>query len=77
MDFPGGSDGKESSCSAGHPGLVLGWRKSPGEGKGYPLHYSDLENVMDSMKFHGVAKSWTPLSDFHLLFYICDSISAE
>ena len=72
MDFPGGSDGKESSCDAGDPGLILGWRKSPGEGKGYPLQY-----FMDSMKFHGVSKSCTQLSDFHLLFYICDFISAE
>ena len=42
----------------------LGWEDSPGEGKGYPLQYSGLENSMDCI-VHGVAKSWTQLSDFH------------
>ena len=41
---------------------VLG--RSPGEGKGYPLQYSGLENSMDCI-VHGVAKSRTQLSDFH------------
>ena len=34
--FPGGSDGKESSCHAGDPGLIPGLGRSPGEGNGYP-----------------------------------------
>ena len=38
--------------------------KSPGEGKGYPLQYSGLENSMGCI-VHGVAKGWPPLSDFH------------
>ena len=42
----------------------LGWEDSPGEGKGYPLQYSGLENSMDYI-IHGVARSWTWLSDFH------------
>ena len=33
--FPGGSDGKESACNAGDPGLILRSGKSPGEGNGY------------------------------------------
>ena len=37
---------------------------SPGEGKGYPLWYSGLDNSMDCI-VHGVAKSWTRLSSFH------------
>ena len=41
----------------------LGWEKSPGEGKCYPLQYSGLENSMDLI-VHGVAKSQTQLSDF-------------
>ena len=41
---------------------VLG--RSPGEGKGYPLQYSGLENFMDYI-VHGVAKSQTGLSDFY------------
>jgi len=45
--LPGGSAGKESSCNAGDLGLILGLGRSPGEGKGYPLQYSGLENPMD------------------------------
>ena len=48
MDFPGVSDGKESTCNAGDPGLTPGSGRSPGEGNGYPLLYSFLENSMDS-----------------------------
>ena len=44
MGFPGGSDGKESACKAGDPGLIAGSGRSPGEGNGYPLQYSCLEN---------------------------------
>ena len=43
---------------------IPGLGRSPGEGKGYPLQYSDLENSVDC-KVHGVAKSRTWLSDFH------------
>ena len=46
MGFPGGSDGKESACDAGGLGLIPGWGRSPGEGNGYPLQYSCLENSM-------------------------------
>ena len=59
-----GSAGKESTCNAGDLGLSLGWEDSPGEGKDYPIQYSGLENPMDYI-VHGVAKSWTQLSDFH------------
>ena len=45
--FSGGSDGKESTCSAGDPGLIPGLGRSPGEGHGYPFQYSCLENPMD------------------------------
>ena len=45
--FPGGSDGKASSCSAGDPGSIPGLGRSPGEGNGNPLQYSCLENSMD------------------------------
>ena len=44
MGFPGGSDGKESACNAGHSSLIPGSGRSPGEGNGYPLQYSCLEN---------------------------------
>ena len=63
--FPGGSDGKESSCNAGDLGLISGLGRSPGEGDGNPLQYSCLENSMDRGAWqaivHGVTKSWTRL----------------
>ena len=46
--FPCGSAGKDSTCNAGDLGLITGMGRSPGEGKGYPLQYSGLENSMDS-----------------------------
>ena len=47
MGFCGGSDGKESACSSGDPGSILGWRRSPGEGNGFPLQCSCLGNLMN------------------------------
>ena len=47
--------------------VTPGLGRSPGEGKGYPFQYSDLENSMDCI-VHGVAKSGTQLSDFHFHF---------
>ena len=65
--FPGGSDGKESACSMGDPGLIHGSGRSPGEGNGNPLQYCCLENSMDRggwwATVHGVAKSRTQLSN--------------
>ena len=46
-DFPGGSVGKASGCSAGDLGSIPGLGRSPGEGNGNPLQYSCLENPMD------------------------------
>ena len=62
--LPCGSAGKESACNAGDLGSISGLGRSPGEGKGYPLQYSGLENSMDCV-VHGVAKSQTRLSDLH------------
>ena len=56
--FTGDSDGEESACSAGDLGSTPVLGRSPGEGKGYPLQYSGLENSMDSI-VHGVPKSQT------------------
>ena len=71
--FPGGSEDKASACNAGDPGLIPGLGRSPGEGNGNPLQYSCLENPMDRgarrSTVHGVAKSWTRLSDFTLSVY--------
>ena len=58
-----GSDGKESACSAGDPGLIPGLGRHPGEGNGTPLQNSCLENPMDGGAWHatvhGVTKSLT------------------
>ena len=74
-NFPGGSEGKASAYNAGDPGSIPGSGRSSGEGNGNPLQYSCLENPMDGGAWqatvHGVAKSWTRLSDFtHLLALI-------
>ena len=64
------SNGKASACNAGGPGSIPGLGRSAGEGNGYPLQYSCLENSMDGGAWwatvHGVAKSWIRLSDFSL-----------
>ena len=68
--FLNNSVGKESSCNAGDLGLIPGLGKSPGEGKGYPLQDSGLEDSMD-LTVHGVEKSLTRLSNwcFHFRFH--------
>ena len=58
LGFPCGSAGKESVCNAGDPDSIPGLGRSPGEGNGYPLQYSGLENSMDCL-VHGVTKSQT------------------
>ena len=67
MGFTGGSDGKESACNVGDPGLIPGSGRSPGEELGHPLLYSCLENSMDrgawQATIHQVTKSWTWLSN--------------
>ena len=67
LGFPCGSAGKESPCEVEDLGSIPGLGKSPGEGKGYPLEYSGLESSMACI-VHGVAKSWTRLSDLHFHF---------
>ena len=58
--FPGGSDGKEFTCSAGDPGLIPRSGRPPGGGNGNPLQYSCLGNPMDRGAWwatvHGAAK---------------------
>ena len=65
--FPGGSDGRESTCNAEDPGLIPGSRRFPGEGNGNPLQYSSLENCMDGgpgrLQLMGVTEAWTQLRD--------------
>ena len=57
LGFPCGSAGKESACNVGDLGSIPGLGRSPGEGKGYPLQFSGLENSMDCI-VHGITKNW-------------------
>ena len=63
VDFPGGSERRESTCNAGDLSSTPGSGRSPGEGNGYALQYSCVENPVDSGAWwatvHGVAKSQT------------------
>ena len=63
LDFPGGSDGKDSACNVGDPGLIPGSGRYPGVGNGYPHQYSCLENSMNRgalwAAVHAVTKKWT------------------
>ena len=71
LGFPGGSDGKESTCNSGDLGSIPGSGRYPREGRGNPLQYFCLENTALSLMdrgaswdtVHGVPKSQTQLSD--------------
>ena len=69
MGFPDSSAGKESTCNVENLGSIPGLGRFPEEGKGYTLQYSGLENSTDCV-VHGVAKSWTQLSDFHCVSFL-------
>ena len=56
--FPDSSIGKESACVAKDLGLIPGLGRSLGEGKGYPLQYSGLDNSMDCI-VHEITESDT------------------
>ena len=78
LGFPGGSAGKESSCSVGDLGSIPGLGRSPGEGNCSPLQYSGLESSVGSI-VPGVTESQTQLSDFHshcLCILMCQVLGA-
>ena len=58
MGFPGGSDSKESACSAGDLGSIPASGRSPGKGSGYPLQYSCLENSMERGAWQATVYGW-------------------
>ena len=58
MGFLSGSAGNESPYNVGDLGSIPGLGRSPGEGKGYPVQYSGLENSMDCI-VHGFTESQT------------------
>ena len=70
LGFPGGSDGKESTCNVGNLGSIPGLGRSPGEGNSYPLQYSFLKNSMDRglwrATVHGIAKSQTQSTSVYI-----------
>ena len=68
--LPCSSADKESACNAVDPSSIPGLGRSTGEGKGYSLQYSVLENSMDSI-VHGVTNSQTWPSSFHIIWYFC------
>ena len=89
MGFPGGSDGKESACNAEGLALISGLERPSRGGHDNPLYYSCLEKPCGqrSLAVHGVAKSWTQLSNYahththththtHIYIYIAKSYSA-
>ena len=74
LGFPDAFAGKESACNAGKLGSIPGLGRSPGEGNGYPLQYSCLENSMDC-SIHGAEKSWTWLTN--CLYALCWSTFSQ
>ena len=66
LGFPSGTAGKEALCSVGDLGSIPDWEDPLEKGNGYPLQYFGLENSLDCI-VHAVTKSWTQLSDFHVL----------
>ena len=73
--FPCGSVGRESACNEGDLSSISGLGRFPGEGKGYPLQYSVLENSMDSI-VHGGHKELgtTERLSLYKVFYLIVSM---
>ena len=68
LDFLCGSAGKESACNVGDLGSIPGLGRSPGEGKGFPLQYSGLQNSKDCI-VHGFQRVGPWLSKFHSIHF--------
>ena len=66
LGFPCGSADKESACNAGDLGSIPGLGRSPGEGKGYPLQYSVLENSTD----RGAEHNWVTTVELVVIILI-------
>ena len=78
MGFPGGSDGKESACNAGDLSWISGLGRSPGEGNGYPLRYSCLENSMTEdpgcKELDMTKRFFTSFHKWSITFKSCESL---
>ena len=81
MGFPDGSDSNEFSCNVGELGSIPGLGRSPGEGNGYPLQYSCLENPTRrgvwKATVHGVAKSQIPHRNFDFVYYMYTNVQTD
>ena len=81
LSFPGGSDRKESACSAGALGSIPGSGRSSGEGNGNPLQYSCVENPMDRAAWqatiHGVARLEYDRAAKTLTFHSCFTVQCD
>ena len=66
LGFPDSSVGKESASNVGDPGSIPGSRRSPGEGKDYPLQYSGLENSMNNSPWAYKESDTTERLSLHL-----------
>ena len=78
LGFPGGSDGKESACNAGNPGLIPGLGRFPGRGNGNPLQCSCLENGVDRGAWQAVVAKELDMIHSNLSFFFpcfCKSLS--
>ena len=84
--LPGGSDGQESACNAGNPGLIPGLERSPGEENGNPLQYSCLGNPVDRVAWQGYSPRGRKVLDTteetlgwggFCVFVILDALSQE
>ena len=77
MGFPGGSDGKESTCNSGDLGSIPGLGRSPGEGHSNSVQYFCLENPMDRgawwatvQGLQRVRHNWSNLIHTHTVIYL-------
>ena len=75
--FPGGSVGKESTCNTGDPGSIPGLGRFPGEGKGYPLQYSGLENSMNCIIMESQELDTTTLGNYKKVSNFANSHKAK
>ena len=83
LGLPGGSDSKESACSEGYPGSIVGSGRSPGKGNGNTLQYTCLENPMEGgacqVTVHGVVRKVAEWLHFHFVWinlWMCTYVRA-
>ena len=83
LGLPGGSDSKESACSEGYPGSIVGSGRSPGKGNGNTLQYTCLENPMEGgacqVTVHGVVRKVAERLHFHFVWinlWMCTYVMA-